>query len=101
VSLTTDISVKGNHMATTSKRLGKQAKAVTEDLQEMGATARDAAKEKLGQVGEIAAEYREQGQERVHGVLCACEQYLRERPLTSVLLAGGIGWLFGRFWKHR
>jgi ElaB/YqjD/DUF883 family membrane-anchored ribosome-binding protein len=88
-------------MATTSKRLGNQAKEVTEDVQEMGATIRDAAQEKLAQVGEIAAEYCEQGQERVHGVVCACEQYLRQRPLTSVLLAAGIGWLFGRFWKHR
>ena len=88
-------------MSNTSDQLGKQAKEVTEDLQEMGETVRDAAQEKLGQVGEKAAEYCEQAQDKVHGVACACEQFVRERPLRSVLMAAGIGWLLGRFWKRR
>jgi ElaB/YqjD/DUF883 family membrane-anchored ribosome-binding protein len=88
-------------MSTTSDQLGKQAKEVTEDLQKIGETVRDAAQEKLGQAGEKAAEYYEQGRDKVHGVACACEQYLRERPLRSVLIAAGIGWLIGRFWKGR
>jgi ElaB/YqjD/DUF883 family membrane-anchored ribosome-binding protein len=88
-------------MSTTSDELGKQAKEVTEDLQKMGETVRDAAQEKLGQVGKKATEYCEQGQDKVHGAACACEQFLRERPLSSVLAAAGIGWLLGRFWKPR
>jgi ElaB/YqjD/DUF883 family membrane-anchored ribosome-binding protein len=88
-------------MSTTSDRLGKQAMEVKKDLQEMGGTVRDAAQEKLGQVGEKAAEYCEQGRDKVHGVACACEQFIRERPLRSVLMAAGIGWLLGSFWKRR
>ena len=88
-------------MSTPSEQLGKQAKEVAEDLQKMGGIVRDAAQEKLGQAGENASEYCEQGQEKVHGVACACEQFLRQRPLTFVLLAAGIGWLLGRFWKQR
>lgn len=88
-------------MSSTSERLGKQAKEVTEDLEKMGETVRDAAQEKLGQVGEKASEYCDKGQEKVHGAACACEQFIRQRPLRSVLLAAGIGWLLGRFWKHR
>jgi ElaB/YqjD/DUF883 family membrane-anchored ribosome-binding protein len=88
-------------MSTTSDRLGKQAMEVKKDLQEMGGTVRDAAQEKLGQVGEKASEYCEQGREKVHGVACACEQFIRERPLRSVLMAAGIGWLLGSFWKRR
>jgi len=87
-------------MSTTGDQLRKQAEEVTEDLQKMGGTVRDAAQEKLEQVGEKAVEYCEQGQEKVHGAACVCEQFLRQRPLTSVLLAAGIGWLLGRFWKH-
>ena len=87
-------------MSTVSDRLGKQAKEVTEDLQEMGGTIRDAAREKLEEMGDKAAEYCERGQEKVHGAACACEQFLRQRPLTSVLLAVGIGWLLGRVSKH-
>ena len=88
-------------MSKTSDQLGKQAKEVTEDLRAMGETVRDVAQEKLGQVGERASECCEQGRDKVHGVACACEQFLRQRPLMSVLLAAGVGWLLGRFWKHR
>jgi ElaB/YqjD/DUF883 family membrane-anchored ribosome-binding protein len=88
-------------MTTTSNQLGKQAKKVTEDLQEMGGTVSGAAQEKLAQAGEKAVEYYERGRDKVHGVTCACEQFLRERPLSSVLMAVGIGWLLGRFWKRR
>jgi ElaB/YqjD/DUF883 family membrane-anchored ribosome-binding protein len=88
-------------MSTTSDQLGKQAKEVTEDLQKMGGTVRHAAQEKLRQVGEKAGEYCEHGRDKVHGIACACEQFLRERPLRSILIAAGIGWLLGRFWKGR
>ena len=88
-------------MSTTGNRRGKQAKEVKKDLQEMGGTVRDAAQEKLGQVGEKASEYCEQGRDKVHLVACACEQFLRQRPLTSVLLAAGVGLLLGRFWLRR
>ena len=87
-------------MSTTNDQFGKQAKELTEDLQRMGRTVRDAAQAKLGQVGEKAAEYGDQAQDKLHGAACACEQFVRERPLRSVLMAAGIGWLLGRFWKR-
>jgi ElaB/YqjD/DUF883 family membrane-anchored ribosome-binding protein len=87
-------------MSSTSERLGEQAKEVTESLEEMGDAVSDAAREKLGQMGAKAAECCEQGREKAHGAACHCEQFLRQRPLTSVLLALGVGWLLGRFWKR-
>jgi ElaB/YqjD/DUF883 family membrane-anchored ribosome-binding protein len=88
-------------MSTTTNRLGSKVTKVKEDLQEVGGTVRNAAQEKLGEAGEKAAEYCEQGRDKVHGIACACEQYLRARPLTSVLVAAGVGWLLGRSWKRR
>ena len=88
-------------MNTASDRLGKKARKVKKDLEQMGRTAKDIAEDQLEQVGEIASEYYEQGQDKVHGVACACEQFIRERPLSSVLMAGGVGWLLGRVWKRR
>ena len=38
---------------------------MTQDVLEMGGTVRDAAQEKLGQVGERAAEYCKQGRDKV------------------------------------
>jgi ElaB/YqjD/DUF883 family membrane-anchored ribosome-binding protein len=67
----------------------------------MGQTVRDAAQEKIEQVSDRASQYCDQGQEKVHGVACACEQFLRQKPLTSVLVAAGVGLLLGRFWLRR
>ena len=88
-------------MSTTKDRLGAQANELSEDLKEMGGVARDAAQQKLKEVRENAAEYYERGRDNVHGVLCNFEQYVRERPVRSVLTAAGIGLLFGRFWMRR
>lgn len=88
-------------MSTTSEGLGEQAKEVTEDVRKMGETVRDAAQEKLEQAGDMAVECCRQGREKVHGVACACEQFVQQRPLRSVLVAVGIGWVLGRFWKRR
>ena len=88
-------------MSTTSARLGAQANELSEDLKEMGATVKDAAQEKLRDVRENATEYYEQGRDNVHGVLCDFEQYVRARPVKSVLIAAGVGLLFGRFWMRR
>jgi ElaB/YqjD/DUF883 family membrane-anchored ribosome-binding protein len=90
-----------NKMSTTGDRLGKQAMEVKKDLQEMGGTVRDTAQKKLEQVGAQASKYSEQGRDTAHGVACACEQFIRQRPLRSVLMASGIGWLLGRVWKRR
>jgi ElaB/YqjD/DUF883 family membrane-anchored ribosome-binding protein len=94
-------SLKGTQMSTTSDRLGAQANKLSEDLQEMGGVVRTAAQEKLEQVRENANEYYQQRREKVHGTLCDFEQYIREQPVKSVLIAAGIGLLFGRFWMRR
>ena len=88
-------------MSNATDQLGKQATDVTEDLQKMAGTVKNATEAKIGEVGQKAAEYGEQVQDKVHGVACACEQFVRERPLRSVLMAAGIGWLLGRFSKGR
>ena len=87
-------------MSTTSDQLGKQAMEVTKDLQEMGGIVRDAAQEKLGQVRENASEYYEQGRDKVHDVVCTFEQFVRQQPVKSVLIAAGVGWLLGRFLRR-
>ena len=84
-----------------SDRLGRKARKVTKDLQEMGEIAKDAAQERLGQLRENASEYCEQGQGKVQQVERSFEQYIRERPLKSILIAAGVGMLLGRFWRRR
>ena len=65
-------------MSSTSERLGEQPKEAVEDVEKMGKIVRDAAQEKFAQVSEKAAQCSEQGREKVHGVACQCEQFLRQ-----------------------
>jgi ElaB/YqjD/DUF883 family membrane-anchored ribosome-binding protein len=88
-------------MSTTSDRLGAQANEVSNDIKEMGNIVRDAAQEKLGQVRENATEFYEQGRDKIYGAGDTFTQYVRERPVKSVLIAAGVGVLFGRFWMRR
>jgi ElaB/YqjD/DUF883 family membrane-anchored ribosome-binding protein len=88
-------------MSNTTDQFARQAEDVTQDIRNMGGAVSDAAKEKLGEVREKAAESFAQAQDKIHGVACACEQYVRQEPLKAVLMAAGIGWLIGRFWKGR
>lgn len=87
-------------MSTTSERLAKQAVEVKKDLQEMGGMVRDAAQEQFGQARENASEYFEQGRDKVHDVVGSFEQFVRQQPFKTVLIAAGVGWLLGRFWKR-
>lgn len=76
-------------MATTTERLGKHAKEVTENIEEMGGTIKDAAQETVKQT-----------RAKAHDVACRCEQFMRQKPLMCLLLAVGAGWLLGRFAKR-
>jgi len=85
----------------TSGRLGAQAQEVSKDLKEMGDIVKDAAQEKLEHMRENADECYQHGRDKVHSVVSTFEQYIRERPVKSVLIAAGVGLLFGRFWMRR
>jgi ElaB/YqjD/DUF883 family membrane-anchored ribosome-binding protein len=84
-----------------SDRFRKQAREVTQDLQQMGDIARDAAREKLGQLRGNASECYEQGRDKVYRVRRTFEQIILEHPLRSILIAAGAGWLVGRFRRGR
>jgi len=84
-----------------SKRFVEQAQKTVQDVQAMGGMAKDMAQEKLDHLRASASEYKEQGRDKVHEVERTIEEYIRERPVKSVLIAAGVGLLFGRFWMRR
>ena len=71
---------------------------VTNDLKEMGNIASDAVRENLDEVRESAIECYERGRKTAHQIERPVEQFIRERPFKSMLIAVGVGWLLGRFW---
>lgn len=84
-----------------SDRLREQASAVTQDIQELGAIASDAAHEKFAQMRAEGSALCDQGHDKMRYAARSLEQYIAQQPLTSVLIAGGVGVLLGYFWRRR
>jgi ElaB/YqjD/DUF883 family membrane-anchored ribosome-binding protein len=84
-----------------SERFAEQATAVAKDIQGMGALARDVAHEGLEELQENASAVYEQGRDKVRGASRTLERFIAEQPLTSVLIAAGVGLFLGRFWMRK
>ena len=88
-------------MSTTRNRVGKQAKKVTQDLQEMNGAVKDVAQEELAQLRETASECCEQGRDKVLDAKRTVGQFIQELPIRSVLAGVVAGILLGTFWTIR
>ncbi len=84
-----------------SERLRKQVKKVTKDLAELNGAARDAILEKTEQLGGNVSERFDEGRQTMQHAGRSFEEFVRARPFKSVLIAAGVGLLFGRFWSRR
>jgi ElaB/YqjD/DUF883 family membrane-anchored ribosome-binding protein len=82
------------------ERFTEQASAVSKDIQGMGSLAKDVAHEKLEELQENASAVYERGREQVRDATRTLERFIEEQPLTSVLIAAGVGLLLGRFWMR-
>ena len=82
-------------------QLRAQTKVASRDVKEVGDVAKDAAQEQIGQVRENPTECCEPGRDKVRDAVCDFEKYVREQPVKSVLIAAGVGLLFGSFWTRR
>ena len=79
---------------------------VQERAQTIGAQVRDQAQE-MGHQGqemvrrgaETAADSYQQGRQQVPAMEHTIEDYIREKPLQSVLMAAGVGLLFAFLWR--
>jgi ElaB/YqjD/DUF883 family membrane-anchored ribosome-binding protein len=72
-------------------RLRHKARAVANDVQDLGGIASNATQEKLEHWRDNASECYEQGRRTVHTIVRACQQFVRERPFQLVLIAAGVG----------
>lgn len=64
-------------------------------MQETGKEMRDKAQELITQGKDVAAEYYEEGRNQVLAWQQQLETQVREKPLQSLLIAAGVGLLFG------
>ena len=81
-------------------RFGEKAGEAVQHIQEAGVEARRAAQQQFGQMRDSANEYLEQGRVQMQQMGQTLEHRIHEQPFRSVLMAAGLGFLVGMFWRR-
>jgi ElaB/YqjD/DUF883 family membrane-anchored ribosome-binding protein len=74
---------------------------VAQDIQELGGMAREMAREKIEQLRAGASGHLEEGRDKVQQAEHSFEQFVRQQPLKSILIAAGVGLLLGGLYMRR
>jgi ElaB/YqjD/DUF883 family membrane-anchored ribosome-binding protein len=82
-------------------QLREKSSDVKQSLQEMGSAAKQMAQEQYEGVRDTVATYYDQGRERAMEFEQSLEKRIRERPISSVLVATGLGFLLGMVWMRK
>ncbi|MDZ4819255.1 MAG: hypothetical protein SGJ20_09810 [Planctomycetota bacterium] len=90
---------KSQHSA--AEQIREKGAELKENLQNMGAAAKDAAQRKLEGVSESLSGYYEQGRECAADFEQSLETKIRERPIGAILVAAGVGFLVGMCWTRK
>lgn len=85
---------------TASEQFRARATEVKEDLKAMGALAPEVAHEKFAELRESTAQCMERTKERAQEAKGSVEDFIRERPIQTVLIAAGAGMLIGYLLKQ-
>jgi ElaB/YqjD/DUF883 family membrane-anchored ribosome-binding protein len=81
--------------------LREKAGDLKSSLQEMGSAAKHMAQEQFEGVRDTMSTYYEQGRERALDLEHSLENRVRERPISSIVVATGIGFLIGMLWMRK
>jgi ElaB/YqjD/DUF883 family membrane-anchored ribosome-binding protein len=76
------------------------AQQVGQNIRDLGSQARNAAQQGYQQVRDQAGQYYEQGRQKVNEYQGELESYVREQPIKALLIAAGVGLVFGMIWKR-
>ena len=98
---TLGVSECSTGQANVSERLSGMAADMQNHAQEMGAQLKDVAEQKMAEMRESATQYYEQGCERAQAAAGDVENYIRQQPTKSILIAAGIGAVLGVLWVRR
>lgn len=103
-------------MSTSAERLRDDAQNTRDDLKSMGKQAVETVRERAGQVGEnlqhMGAAARDAAQhqwenlrdtagEKAKDIGHSLEEQVRRQPLPAVLIAAGVGFILGMAWIRR
>jgi ElaB/YqjD/DUF883 family membrane-anchored ribosome-binding protein len=81
--------------------LREKTSEIKSSLQEMGSSAKQMAQEQFEGVRDTMTGYYEQGRDRAMELEQSLEMRVREKPLSSILVATGLGFLIGMLWMRK
>ena len=84
-----------------TQQLRDSARQVKQDVRELGSQMRDVAGAKIGDLKDQAADYYRRGKLRAQAMEEDAIDYIRARPVKSLLVAAGVGLLLGVFFRRR
>lgn len=78
----------------------EQSSGVAQNLRDMGQQVKEKAQEQFETLRQSASEYYEQGRDKAMEWEHNVEDYIREQPMKSVLIAAGVGLVLGFIWRR-
>ena len=83
-----------------TQQLKDKASEVAQSLRDAGSNVTEKAREQYDNLRESASEYYDYGREQALEWQQQAEDYIREQPLKSVLIAAGVGIVLGVLWRR-
>ncbi len=77
----------------------ERASVLRDDAVGLGMAGKRLAQDAVHRAGDSARHYYEEGRTRVIDFERSLEDYVREYPIRSVLIAFGAGYIIGRLWR--
>jgi ElaB/YqjD/DUF883 family membrane-anchored ribosome-binding protein len=84
-----------------AEQLREKAGEAAAKLHDIGSKAADAAHEQYDRLRDTAGEYFQDGRDRARQWREGLEEFVQEKPIKSLLIAAGVGMLFGFIWRRR
>lgn len=107
MSRTTDNGAKSSstdQLKEDLSQIGESARAIPGHAKgaaaEQYGNIRDQATQMYGQAKDVAGEYLQQGKDKLGEYESTLENYVREQPIKSLLIAAGVGVVIGAIWKR-
>src|SRR4051812_34829028 len=82
----------------TANQIGENLRNMGSQVRDQAQQVRDQATQKYNELRDQAGEYYDQGMQRAKEWEGSLEDYVREQPVKSLLIAAGVGMLLGVLW---
>ena len=90
-----------HHAGSATEVLKHTATEIGQNVREMGGEMSDLAQEKYSNFRDQASEMYKKGRKKAADLEEGVEEFIKEKPIKALLIAGGIGLLVGLMWRRR